>query len=257
MKKIIALSMALILALAFALAVFAVNFGDVNDGDYYASAAEAMAQRGILSGYGDGDYHGGEPVTRAHIAALVCKMLGKADEAAALAGKTVFKDVNEGAWYTGYINYAVANKIIDGDGDSNFRPDDFVKYEEVVKVIVCVLGLDKDVKVDKADWSKGYIEVADKAKLTEKLIGEKGTPMLRSDIAVITAAAVYSLDNADEEATTTTKRRVSGGSSGGSASTTAATTKVPEPENTTAAQTTAASYEQTTRENQLPTLWFD
>jgi hypothetical protein len=75
-------------------------------------------------------------------------MLGKADEAASLAGKTAFVDVPETSWCTGYVNYAVANKIINGDGDGNFRPDDPVKYEEVIKVVVCVLGLDEDVKIE-------------------------------------------------------------------------------------------------------------
>lgn len=227
MKKFYLVLISLVLAATAALCVFAASFNDVEDGDYYADAAERMAHRGILSGYGDGYFYGGESVTRAQIAALVCKMLGKTTEAAALAGKTAFADVNEDAWYTGYINYAVANGIILGDGDGNFRPDDFVKYEEVVKVVVCVLGLDKNVKIDPSDWSKEYIEAAENANLVQKLIGVKGTPMLRSDIAVICDAAMVVLDKAEESEvlTTTTKKN-------------AGTTKPkPKPEQTTTTTT--------------------
>ena len=153
-----------------------------------------------------------QSITRAQVAALVCKMLGKVDEATALAGKTVFTDVPETSWCTGYVNYAVANGIISGDGDGRFRPDDQVKFEEVVKVIVCVLGLDENVKVDPADWSKEYIEAADAANLLRNILSKKGEFMLRSDIAVVCDAAMKVLDeNADAESAssvTTTKKKV-------------------------------------------------
>ena len=246
MKKFYLILFSFLLAIAAGICVFAASFNDVEKGAYYADAAERMAERGILSGYGDGGFYGGESVTRAQIAALVCKMLGKTDEAAALAGKTAFADVNEDAWYTGYINYAVANGIILGDGDGNFRPDDFVKYEEVVKVVVCVLGLDKNVKIDPADWSKEYIEAAEKAGLVQKLIGKKGTPMLRSDIAVICDAAMTVLDGANEEteALTTTKKSV-GGASGPTKPKPAETTAV----TTTVTTTTVNIFDVTEEEN--------
>lgn len=213
----------------------ATSFKDVPADAYYAEAAERMADRGILSGFGDGYYYGDQTVTRAQIAALVCKMLGKADEATSLAGKTAFVDVPETNWSTGYVNYAVANGIISGDGDGNFRPDDPVKYEEVVKVIVCVLGLDENVKIDPNDWSKEFIEAADAAGLLGNLTGKKGEYMKRSDIAVICDAAMTVLDNVAEEtaATTTTKKPSSSG-------TPSVTTAVTTPKVTTEATTRPA-----------------
>ncbi len=202
------MSCVMVAALVCAIGVFAASFTDIEEGAYYSDAAERMADRGILSGYGDGMYHGDESVTRAQLAALICKMLGKADEAASLAGATKFTDVVKDAWYTGYINYAVANGIIIGDGNGCFRPDDFVKYEEVVKVVVCVLDLDKDIRIDPADWSKGYIKAADEAELLFSLIGKKGEIMLRSDIAVICDKAMAVLDKATVTTTTTKKNSV-------------------------------------------------
>ena len=242
MKKIFISIMAALLIIVSCLSVFAVSFDDIADNAYYKGAAERMAARGILSGYGDGMYYGGEPVTRAQIAALVCKMLDKTAEAASLAGKTVFSDVLEDAWYTGYINYAVANDIIVGDGDDRFRPDDNVKYEEVVKVVVCVLGLDKGIKINSSDWSKEYIQAAEKAGLLKKLIGKKGTPMLRSDIAVICDAAMTVLDK-QADVTTTTKRSVMGPSSS-------------KPSTTEATDTSSKPASTTTRENALPGMDF-
>ena len=237
MKRVYVGVIAAALALVAVIGIFAASFTDIEHGAYYSDAAERMAARGILDGYGDGKYHGDESVTRAHLSALVCKMLGKTDEALALAGKTEFKDVGENVWYTGYINYAVANGIIVGDGDGNFRPDDYVKYEEVVKVVVCVLKLDGDVRIDPADWSKEYIEAADKAGLLSGLIGKKGTVMLRSDIAVICDKAMPLLDaKGNLSETTTTKKSVH------------------RPSSVTTAVTTAPAETTTTRENAWPAL---
>lgn len=256
MKKLYAFAIASALVLLAVMSVFAASFTDIEEGAYYSDAADRMAERGILSGYGDGMYHGDESVTRAQLSALVCKMLGKADEAVALAGETSFTDVNEDAWYTGYINYAVANGIIIGDGDGKFRPDDYVKYEEVVKVVVCVLDLDKDVKVDPSDWSKEYIEAADEAGLLKNLIGKKGTVMLRSDIAVICDAAMAVLDGKSEAgvdstaktAATTKKKNTSSAAVTGKGDSTGDSN----PEETT----TADTPEITTRENSLPIIRF-
>ena len=174
-------------------------------------------------------------------------------------GETAFSDVVKDAWYTGYINYAVANGIIVGDGDGKFRPDDYVKYEEVVKVVVCVLGLDEDVKIDPSDWSKEYVEAANGAGLLGSLIGKKGEIMLRSDIAVICDKAMTILDKAVEATTTTTKKNtVVRPSGGGSGSASASTTTTATTSTTTTATTTAATTATyTLGPNQLPMLPID
>lgn len=237
-KKLLAIAVVAVMILAVTLfATASTSFVDVPEDAYYAEAAERMAARNILSGYGDGYYYGDQSITRAQVAALVCKMLGKVDEAVALAGKTNFNDVAETSWATGYVNYAVNNGIIVGDGDGNFRPDDSVKYEEVIKVIVCVLGLDENVKIDPTDWSKEFIEAADKAGLIDNLIGKKGQPMLRSDIAVICDAAMTILDAEEEEkneSTTTSKPSSDKPSSGittGTTTTESTTASDPAPSN--------------------------
>ncbi len=264
-KTAFVLIMATVCAIIFG--VSAASFVDVPADAYYADAAQRMADKGILTGYGDGYYYGGHNVTRAQMAVVACRVLDKEAEAKALAGKTAFNDVTDAhSWATGYINYAVANKIFVGDGDGNFRPDDNVKYEEAVKVIVCVLGLDKDVKIDPTDWSKEYIEAAEKANLIQKLTGKKGEAMLRSDVAVLCDASVTVLETAAEtEEITTTKKSVSSSVTGGNtkpATTTKATTaETTEPEVTTVRTeeyetpiTPEATTTATTRENESPIL---
>ncbi len=206
MKKALYILMAaVLLCSALFISIAAGTFTDVPEDAYYAAAAERMAKAGILSGFGDGRYYGDFELTRAQFAALACKLLGKVDEAVALAGKTDFTDVPETHWSTGYVNYAAANKIINGDGDGKFRPDDSVKYEEAIKVIVCVLEPDNDIVIDKNDWSKNFIAEAKSLGLLNNLVGKKGEYMKRSDIAVI-ADAAYTVLESEVPGTSTTKK---------------------------------------------------
>ena len=202
MKKVLFLVSCIAIILAVTVVAFAGSFTDVADDAYYADAAERMAEKGILSGFGDGRFYGDWELTRAQFAALACKMLGKVNEATALAGKTSFMDVPETHWSTGYVNYAAANKIINGDGDGNFRPDDPVKYEEAIKVIICVIDPDNNIKVDSSDWSKNYIAEAKKLGLTNNLIGKKGETLKRSDIAVLADKGMSLMENESKVDTT-------------------------------------------------------
>ncbi len=249
MKKIysILLTMAILIMAVTVIASAATAFSDVPEDAYYADAAKRMSEKGILSGFGDGLFYGDWELTRAQFAALACKILGKVDEAVALAGKTQFADVPETHWSTGYVNYAVANKIINGDGDGNFRPDDSVKYEEAIKVIVCILLPDKEIAIDSSDWSKNFITEAEKLGLTNNLIGKKGEVMKRSDIAVIADNAISVIENKVEETTEATTTKSNKPSS--KPSTPAVTT-------TTATESTTAPVEETLGENDTPILWL-
>ena len=255
MKKVICIVAALVF-FSF-VTVSALYFTDVSEDAYYAEAAERMADAGILSGFGDGRFYGDWELTRAQFAALACKLLGKVDEATALAGKTAFDDVPATQWSTGYVNYASANGIINGDGDGKCRPDDSVRYDDAIKVIVCVLKPNADIAIDPTDWSKNFIAEAEKLGLTDNLIGSKGEYMQRSDIAVI-ADAAYSILNADVEETvevvttaaTTSKPSYPSSSSSTTKATTETTTVV-----TTTVITDELHPEITLGENDLPILW--
>ncbi len=221
----------------------ATSFVDVPEDAYYAEAAERMAEKGILSGYGDGYFYGNDLLTRAQFAALACKILGKVNEATALVGETVFADVPETHWSTGYVNYAVANKIINGDGDGNFRPDDSVKYEEALKVIVCIIEPDNNITIDPSDWSKNFISEAKKLGLTDNLVGEKGEFIKRSDIAVLADNAVTAIENtAEETEKVSTTVKPSKPTEPVETTIPAETTAPEEPETTTSEVTTAEQY---------------
>ncbi|MBR7164625.1 MAG: S-layer homology domain-containing protein [Clostridia bacterium] len=185
MKRII--SIFIILSLTFCTFIFAnaVAFSDVKDTDYYAHAASLLKEFGVLDGYPDGTFKPQNSINRAEMAAIVCRMIAKDNEATDLKGKTDFTDVASSHWATGYINFASSTGIINGDGNGNFRPGDQVKYEEAIKMVVCALGYGEDVEMDPDDWSAGYIKTATDKGITKHLTGQKGIAATRGDIAMM------------------------------------------------------------------------
>jgi len=153
--------------------------------DYYAQAATALEQLDILAGYPDGTFGAEKSITRAEMAAIVCRMIDKETDAEKAKGETIFDDVKSDHWASGYINIASKEGIINGDGNGKFRPKDDVKHEEAIKMVVCALGYGDDVEVDAKDWSKGYLEVANEKGISTSLKGTKGKASTRGDVAVM------------------------------------------------------------------------
>ena len=77
-----------------------------------------------------------------------------------------FNDVSRDSWAREYIKFVYDNKIMTGDGDGNFRPDDYISREELVKTLFAAFSIDtdnavsefKDVEPD--SWSYPYISKA-------------------------------------------------------------------------------------------------
>ena len=78
-KFLIAVTAAVLLA--FAVPVFAASnpFMDVPANHWAYDAIAQLASRGVLSGYPDGSYKGGQPATRYEMASAVARMLAKVD----------------------------------------------------------------------------------------------------------------------------------------------------------------------------------
>ncbi|GEM_PF-3184172 len=188
MKRITAGIIILAMMITLPLSISAASgkvFIDVNGNEYYAESAEALNSQGIIEGYEDGSFGAYRCVTRAEMAAVICRMLGRDSEANQMKGATVFEDVASGGWASGYINLAQQEGIIMGDGNGKFRPSDNVKLEEAVKMVVCALKFDDNMTTAEDDWSYGYMQAAREKGLLDNLIGKKGENAVRGDIAVM------------------------------------------------------------------------
>ncbi len=182
LKKVLAL------VIAFSMMLSVVAFAGYNDVDAdadYASAVELLSALNIFKGDENGNFNPDNTITRAEMAAIICRAKGLEDQAAGSAGATMFADVAADHWASGYINLASQNGIINGYGDGNFGPDDTVTYEQAIKMLVCTLGYEPMAQA-KGGWSTGYLVVANTYKLTEGAAANA----TRANLAILVANAL-------------------------------------------------------------------
>lgn len=181
-------TLAVVLAFAMVLSMGVIStfaYSDVEAGTKTDEAVTILSNLNILKGYEDGTFKPDETVTRAEMAAIICRTLGYESQAESSKGTTVFNDVAGDHWASGYVNVAQAQGIINGYGNGQFGPEDKVTYEQAVKMIVSALGYDL-VAAQKGGYPTGYLAVASAEGITKNANGKVGDPAKRSSIAILT-----------------------------------------------------------------------
>lgn len=92
-------------------------FNDL-DGHPYRVEINALCEKGILSGMGDGTFAPDKTLTRAQFAAIACRAAGVKP-----SGTPGFADVSPDAWYAGYVAAASNAGFILGRGAGIFDPE--------------------------------------------------------------------------------------------------------------------------------------
>lgn len=189
----------IVLAMVCGLTGFA-NYSDIPAEASYAEAVTMLSFLNILNGYDDGSFKPDGTITRAEVAKVLVCALGQQDSANGLKSAQVFTDVPESHWAAGFVNFAAQVGIINGMGDGTFAPDAPVKYEQAVKMIVCMLGYDY-FAINRGGYPNGYLAVAassmranNKAfNLTKGATGAVGEDAKRAIVArlVFNALEVY------------------------------------------------------------------
>lgn len=182
LKKTLAVVLAFAMILSMGFSAFA--YTDVTAGTKVAEAVSILSNLDIFTGFEDGTFKPNDTVTRAQMAAIICRTLGYEDQAAASTGTTNFYDVPASHWASGYINIAESLQIVNGYGNGAFGPEDQVTYEQAIKMIVVALGYELDAQA-KGGWSTGYLAVAAREGITKNSNGTVGSPAARGTIAVL------------------------------------------------------------------------
>ncbi len=109
------------------------GFTDVPTTHEYYGAIAALANAGIIRGYGDGTFGHGKTVTRNHMA----KMIAGAFELTAPAESTLpFKDVSAESEYAGYITALYAKAITTGTTPTTFSGASNVTRGQLASLVV-------------------------------------------------------------------------------------------------------------------------
>jgi len=102
------------------------SFADVLPTQWAWAQVETCCAGSIVSGYDDGLYHPGWPVSRAQMAVYVSRFAAKRDANVPDPDpglEASFLDVPEQHWAYKYVEYAVAERIVAGYADGTYRPD--------------------------------------------------------------------------------------------------------------------------------------
>ncbi len=141
---------------------------------------------GIMVGDENGDLRLDRTITRAEAVKIICTA---ANIAADVAEKISFPDVSEEHWAYKYICAAKANGIIDGDENGNFNPEAAITNEEIVKILVCLLGYNAYADAN-GGYPAGYTAAGTRFGITEGLQLDINTSAIRNDVGIMICNAL-------------------------------------------------------------------
>lgn len=101
-----------------------------------------------------------EQVTRADFAAVVAKMLKANTAGYPRYGQTPYIDVDETSAAYPAICYLTEIGILNGDGNSIFRPNDSILVAEATKMVMCALGYKEACEQTNGGYPAGYTSFA-------------------------------------------------------------------------------------------------
>ncbi|MBI4733626.1 MAG: S-layer homology domain-containing protein, partial [Rubrobacteridae bacterium] len=132
-------------------------FSDVAANSWYANYVSRLISNKILSGYPNGTFKPGSPITRAEFSKALVLTMGLG---ISTPTNPTFTDVPAGNWAYAYIETARSKGIINGYGDGEFRPINFVTRAEMTQMISLALGLSASqasFSDTSSHWARNYI----------------------------------------------------------------------------------------------------
>lgn len=104
------------------------SFTDIDEDSYYYNAVLWATERGIVAGTSDTTFGPDDIVTRGQTVAFLYRNAGCPEA----EDSNLFVDVEEGAYYTDAVKWAIANGITAGTSDTTFSPNDVCTRAQIV-----------------------------------------------------------------------------------------------------------------------------
>ncbi len=171
MKKIICFVLAAVMLSSVA---FAAELNGEQKSDLY--------NFGIMTGDENGDLRLNDTITRAEAVKIICTAgnIPVVD----INASDIFPDVSVDYWAYKYIFAAKANGIIQGDENGNFNPQNEISNEEIIKMIVCLLGY-KEAAEQTGGYPAGYITTASRFGVLASVQLNAKASAIRNDVGVM------------------------------------------------------------------------
>ena len=138
---------------------------DYSESSWYGKAVTYVAERGLITGYTDGEKVGlfgvGDSLTRAQLATILwrnaCPDEAASYDPASAKDATGIAGSADGQYYTAAANWAVKNGVISGyvreDGSHDFAANDDVSFEQLVTILARLCATDDELAAAGSDLS--------------------------------------------------------------------------------------------------------
>lgn len=127
-------------------------YTDVKASDWFIQSLHQLQQANIIAGYPDQTFRPQKDVTRAELAA----MLGRLLQLDGTQRETVFPDVKEKLYASGFIQSAFEKQLITGYPDETFKPEQIVTREEAAVFLARAFPLKKQTTTEFPDVDPSY-----------------------------------------------------------------------------------------------------
>lgn len=144
--------------------------------------AQELKELGIMVGDPDGNMRYEDNITRSEAAKVIC-VAAKTD-IQNIDDTFSFPDVKKDDWEYKYVCALKREGIICGDENGNFNPNAEITNEEIIKMVVNILGY-SPLAEQRGGYPAGYTAVASTYGLTNGLSLEVNTPATRLNVSAI------------------------------------------------------------------------
>lgn len=158
-------------------------------GTRFEAPVQVLSALKIMNGDENGKFRLDDTIIRSEVAKMAVHAMGLDSAAYSVKGSTVFNDVASDHWASGYINVASSLKLIEGDGDGSFRPNDNISYEEAMAIMTRATGYEQAAQ-NKGGYPSGYMAVGTSNGLSKNVQAKLGEKISRGDVAQLTSNAL-------------------------------------------------------------------
>lgn len=110
--------------------VFAVNFDDVPEGAWYASAVKSVQLMGLMNGESERVFGSNSKTTRGMIVTILHRMDNEP-----LTGNLSFSDVSKLDYFSNAVAWASENGIVNGYDNGKFGPNDSITRQQLAALL--------------------------------------------------------------------------------------------------------------------------
>lgn len=158
-------------------------------GTRFEEPVALLAALKIMNGDENGAFRLDDTIIRSEVTKMAVHAMGLESAAAASKGQSHFSDVNTDHWASGYINVATSLKLIEGDGDGKFRPNDPISYAEAMAIMTRATGYEIAAE-NKGGYPQGYMSVGTANGFSKDVICGANEKITRGNVAFLTANAL-------------------------------------------------------------------